>query len=324
MKKLIILPVLLCLAVPTLAQQKSDAKIIKTTSSTVTNGSTVTSGCTDYSILTSVTNKIDCATAIGSAGQVLTSNGAGSKPSFQAASGGGITVGTTTITSGTSTRIPFNDSGIYGEDSAFTWDKTLNRILLDPTGNENHPSYSFIGDNTTGMGQYGGVPGILGFYSSDALQFTCYASYCTFGAVIRSGSDGGNPIGTSGSRFSYGMFKNWVSAAVQVLPKTSSYPTVSDDQAARFTNTGAGGAVTFTLPASAGNGWNARFCRITNQSVIIAPSGTDLIAYGGSVTTVTTGTVTIGTNNCCVIVEDLSAGLWQASSGTGTCTLTFS
>jgi hypothetical protein len=41
-----------------------------------------------------------------------------------------ITVGTTAIASGTSTRIPFNDGGVYAEDSAFTWDKTNDALTV--------------------------------------------------------------------------------------------------------------------------------------------------------------------------------------------------
>lgn len=57
----------------------------------------------------------------------------GTYPNFTiAASGGasGITVGTTTISSGTDTRIPFNDGGVYGEDSALTWNKTNNVLTV--------------------------------------------------------------------------------------------------------------------------------------------------------------------------------------------------
>lgn len=50
---------------------------------------------------------------IGTNGYVLTSNG--TTASWQPASGGGITVGTTTITSGTNGRIAYNNSGVYGE-----------------------------------------------------------------------------------------------------------------------------------------------------------------------------------------------------------------
>ncbi len=42
----------------------------------------------------------------------------------------GITVGTTTITSGTDTRVPFNDAGIYNEDAGFTYNKTTDRLTL--------------------------------------------------------------------------------------------------------------------------------------------------------------------------------------------------
>lgn len=50
---------------------------------------------------------------IGSSNQVLTVSGG--LPSWAAASGGGITVGTTTITSGTNTRILYNNAGVVGE-----------------------------------------------------------------------------------------------------------------------------------------------------------------------------------------------------------------
>lgn len=39
----------------------------------------------------------------------------------------GITVGTTTITSGTSGRVAFNNAGVYGESSNLFWDNTNNR-----------------------------------------------------------------------------------------------------------------------------------------------------------------------------------------------------
>ncbi len=76
----------------------------------------------------------------------------GSYPNFTIASSGGvsgITVGTTTITSGTDTRIPFNDGGIYNEDSAFSWDKTNNALIISSLrlfdrGTDN----TFLGDSS--------------------------------------------------------------------------------------------------------------------------------------------------------------------------------
>lgn len=41
-----------------------------------------------------------------------------------------ITVGATTITSGTSTRVPFNDGGVYGEDAGLTYNKTTDALTL--------------------------------------------------------------------------------------------------------------------------------------------------------------------------------------------------
>jgi len=46
----------------------------------------------------------------------------------------GITVGTTAITSGTSTRIPFNDGGVYEEDAGLTWDKNNNALSINSAG----------------------------------------------------------------------------------------------------------------------------------------------------------------------------------------------
>lgn len=66
----------------------------------------------------------------GSSNYALTDAAGDGTLTWAAASGGsGITVGTTTITSGTTKAIPFNDGGVYGEDaSVFAWDKTNNRL----------------------------------------------------------------------------------------------------------------------------------------------------------------------------------------------------
>ncbi len=81
----------------------------------VADGGTGKSSWTQYLIPYADTTTSFSQIAIGTAGQVLTSNGAGAAPTFQAAAGGGITVGTTTITSGTNTRILYNNSGVVGE-----------------------------------------------------------------------------------------------------------------------------------------------------------------------------------------------------------------
>lgn len=55
--------------------------------------------------------------ALGSALQVLRVNGGGTALEFAAAAGGGITIGSTTITSGVNTKVLFNNSGVVGEYS---------------------------------------------------------------------------------------------------------------------------------------------------------------------------------------------------------------
>lgn len=61
-----------------------------------------------------------------------------------------------------------------------------------------------------------------------------------------------------------------------VLTKTSAYPLVAADSGRHFDNTGAGGSVTFTLPAVASsNGFTAYFhCVVDQEVVIAAPAGT--------------------------------------------------
>jgi hypothetical protein len=66
----------------------------------------------------------------GTAGQVLQSNGNAAAPTWVAA-GGGITVGTTTITSGTAGSIPYNDGTVYSEDNAnLFWDSANTQLCI--------------------------------------------------------------------------------------------------------------------------------------------------------------------------------------------------
>mgnify|MGYP001577519028 CR=1 FL=1 len=53
-----------------------------------------------------------------------------------------IQVGSTTIVGGVNTRVLFDDAGLVGEDSAFTWNKTTNTLTVD----------NIIGSATSGSG----------------------------------------------------------------------------------------------------------------------------------------------------------------------------
>ena len=52
---------------------------------------------------------------------------------FGSGGSSGITVGTTTIASGTSGRIPFNNGGVYGEDAGITYSSANKRLTLGGT-----------------------------------------------------------------------------------------------------------------------------------------------------------------------------------------------
>lgn len=61
-----------------------------------------------------------------------------------------------TTPGGTDTQVQFNDAGVFGGDSDFTWNKTTNTleiagVIRIANGSAALPSYSFTGDQDTGM-----------------------------------------------------------------------------------------------------------------------------------------------------------------------------
>lgn len=83
----------------------------------VANGGTGDATFTAYAVLCgglTATGALQQVSGLGTSGYVLTSNGAGALPTWQPG-GGGITVGTTTITSGTTTRVLYDNGGVVGE-----------------------------------------------------------------------------------------------------------------------------------------------------------------------------------------------------------------
>lgn len=67
-------------------------------------------------------------TADGTSGQFIRTDAAGNL-SF-ATGGGGITIGSTTITGGTDTRVLFNDGGVVGEDAGLTYVKGTDALTI--------------------------------------------------------------------------------------------------------------------------------------------------------------------------------------------------
>lgn len=71
------------------------------------------------------------------------------------------------------------------------------------------------------------------------------------------------------------------SARRRVVAKTASYTVTLDDAGTLFTNRGAGGAVTFTLPAAArAAGIEYMFVAVAGQNLIVSDGGVDsLVAF---------------------------------------------
>jgi hypothetical protein len=75
--------------------------------------------------------------AAGANNHVLTSNGAGTTPSWQAAAGGSP--------GGADTQVQFNDGGAFGGDSGLVYDKTKNQLTVGVAWGAGYPFNSFEG-----------------------------------------------------------------------------------------------------------------------------------------------------------------------------------
>jgi hypothetical protein len=81
---------------------------------------------------------------------------------------GGIIVGTTTITSGTSGRIAFNNAGVYGESVNLVWDNVNSQLSLLGAGTAALPT---IGIGTTNLGFYMPVADELGLVTAGTARY---------------------------------------------------------------------------------------------------------------------------------------------------------
>lgn len=80
----------------------------------------------------------------------------------------------------------------------------------------------------------------------------------------------------SGSNYKFGGSV----PARQVVAKTAAYTITRDDHGKIFTNRGAAGAVTFTLPAVSGNdGMEVLVMAVANQAITVAGTAGELVAF---------------------------------------------
>ena len=98
-------------------------------------------------------------------------------------------------------------------------------------------------------------------------------------------------------RFLFGL------PALPVVAKTASYQLKASDMGKLFTNRGASGTITFTLPviAAAGkpalSGWYCEFSTVAAQAIVIASSPADkLVVHADAAADTVTTAATIGQN----------------------------
>lgn len=108
----------------------------------------------------------------GTSGHVLTSNGAGSAPSFQAAAGGSP--------GGANTNVQYNASSAFGGESTFAYNATSNQLLMGD-GTLTLPAYSFVNDTDLGIWRAGANNMLLGHQGFEYVNINGNAAALTLG-----------------------------------------------------------------------------------------------------------------------------------------------
>ncbi len=106
-----------------------------------------------------------------------------------------------------------------------------------------------------------------------------------------------------------------ITGQVKTLSKTSAYPVVAGDSGTHFDNIGAGGSVTFTLPAAAA-GLHYCFLVSAAQTVVVTVQTGEKIAIGAT-NSAASGNITATTAFASTCLEAHAASQWVASAMTG-------
>lgn len=159
----------------------------------VAGGGTGVTSNTAYAVLcggTTATGAIQSIAGVGSAGEVLTSNGAGALPTFQAAGGGGDYTLISTATASSSASISFTDlSSTYHKyviDISNLQPVTDDVLMQIRTSTNNGSSYD------SGASDYGWVVLVNEFISTSALTDTGDDADTRIGTFLPSGNLMGN------------------------------------------------------------------------------------------------------------------------------------
>ncbi|MBP7570781.1 MAG: hypothetical protein KBA95_12040 [Acidobacteria bacterium] len=102
-----------------------------------------------------------------------------------------------------------------------------------------------------------------------------------------------------------------------VAAKTAAYTVTAADNGTTFTNAGASGAVTFTLPPATVGLWY-RFVVKAAQELRIDPSGTETISLATGVQQAAGKYITADAAGERISVECVAAGVWETAEAVGT------
>lgn len=103
-------------------------------------------------------------------------------------------------------------------------------------------------------------------------------------------------------------------AGTGVTAKTAAYTLTAAETGKAFSNSGAGGSVTFTLPASPKPGMWFFFEKVANQNVVVAAGAGATIENAASLTNSTAGDAAKGT----LTVVATSTTTWKVAAYRGT------
>lgn len=103
-------------------------------------------------------------------------------------------------------------------------------------------------------------------------------------------------------------------AGTGVSAKTAAYTLTEAESGKAFSNSGASGSVTFTLPASPKAGMWYFFEKIANQNLVVAPGAGATIENGSSLTNSTSGDA----NKATLTVVATSTTTWKVQGYRGT------
>lgn len=118
------------------------------------------------------------------------------------------------------------------------------------------------------------------------------------------------------------LFPSPPATAVTVAAKTSAYSLIAQDSGSIFTNRGATGSVTFTLPASAdNNGMYAYFYAIADFAIVVATATADTLVVPTDDTGTGDGDLAAKSFTYATSNEITGAGCMCFCDGTGWCVM---